>query len=259
MTAIPSHLKIAQELLMKKSQKLLTNYFTDKDSLMSYEEESILYTDTTKEKAYEVRAVVYLSEEKKIKEMKQIVQAIENIEQRVKEKEFDSVGNATEWLLVTAKKLINCWEVTCENKKLILSRNIEYLERLQESCGKMILITNRKDLSILELLNKYREKDTAEKAFDALKNDLHQNRMRTHSEETTMAKMFINFISLIINTHINKKLKENKSSKKSTVAEALHELDLIKRCKLNSQNSIIDVLTKKQKTLFAIFDITPPS
>jgi transposase len=54
----------------------------------------------------------------------------------------------------------------------------------------------------VKALEIYRMKDTAEKAFDDLKNDLDSKRLRIHSTQAMEGRLFIQFIALILSNKI---------------------------------------------------------
>ncbi len=57
-------------------------------------------------------------------------------------------------------------------------------------------------------LEVYRNKDSVEKCFDDLKNDLDMKRIRMHSAATMEGRIFIQFISLLITTRLKQVMNE---------------------------------------------------
>lgn len=116
----------------------------------------------------------------------------------------------------------------------------------------MILVTNSEGATPQERLGAYRQKDRVEKVYDTLKNGLSEKRLRTHSAEAMHGKMFVTFISLILQTDLTNKLYGSKLSKKYTVPEALLELSKIRLFKrsVSSQPSFLSEISKKQRDLF---------
>ncbi len=57
-------------------------------------------------------------------------------------------------------------------------------------------------------LEVYRDKDSVEKCFDDLKNDLDMKRIRMHSAAAMEGRIFIQFISLLITTRLKQVMNE---------------------------------------------------
>ena len=71
-------------------------------------------------------------------------------------------------------------------------------------------------------------------------------------------KMFLNFLSLILYSEIEKTLSEKKMFKNFSLKEIISELKKIKRIDLDENNYIISELSKKHKEIFNDFEIPLP-
>jgi transposase len=110
-----------------------------------------------------------------------------------------------------------------------------------------------------EALEIYRNKDVVEKSFDNLKNELDLNRLRIHSDKAMDGRIFIGFIALILQSHIHKVMKTKDLYKKFTKEKLLYEVKKIKRIEFANKKPIITEISKKQRDIFAAFDIPLPS
>jgi transposase len=94
-----------------------------------------------------------------------------------------------------------------------------------------IFLTNEiKDAT--EALRIYRQRDMVEKAFDILKNRTQEENTVVHSSPSYSNKLFIGFLSLLLNSQIHKTMTENNMKKKFTITELYFILKSIKKIKV---------------------------
>ncbi|GHT48175.1 IS4 family transposase [Spirochaetia bacterium] len=152
------------------------------------------------------------------------------------------------------KKYLNI--KTLKNGTHEISINQSAVENEIFNSGWMILLSNSiKDVK--KALSIYRSKDAVEKGFYRLKNNLDLHRLRTHSDETMMGKLFIEFISLILMSHIHHKMTSNKMYKYYSLKELIKELEKL-HIQYIGKNRILYPLTRKQKEILTIFDVKFP-
>jgi transposase len=133
----------------------------------------------------------------------------------------------------------------------------EVLRKELRHAGWMILISNHvKDTA--EALRIYRAKDVIEKGFLKLKNNLDLNRSRMHSDTTMRAKVFIDFISLIILSHIHNVMPERGLYKTMTKLELIRYMEKL-RVQYIKGDRILFPVSKIQKTIPDAFGIKYPS
>jgi len=143
-------------------------------------------------------------------------------------------------------------------KKLIIHRNEEVINEYLKNKGFVVIISN--DLhDVQETLFLYRSKDIVEQAFDNLKNELDMKRLRIHSELAMAGRLFLGFITLIIHSWINKKMKDADLYKKWTQEEVMCDLKKLKIVDLDPKQIIMTEISKRQKNLFKVFQIPEPT
>jgi transposase len=141
---------------------------------------------------------------------------------------------------------------------LKITPNQEAIDNAMKNFGYFTLSSNIiKDA--LEGLEIYRSKDIIEKAFGNLKERLSMRRMRVHSEECSEGKLFVQYIALIYVAYIDKIMNDHNIYGKFTLQELLDELDVIERFEQPSKRHHVGEITKKQRDLYEIFGIEPPS
>ena len=122
-------------------------------------------------------------------------------------------------------------------------------------CGSFALFCTRQELDCEEVLDLYRRKDCVEKAFGALKNDILNERLRTHSVETLNGKLFLAFIGLIIRKTFEAKLKQYLKKNRMGLDSALDRLGDILCQKRNGTWHLIKAMTKQQRELSEILNL----
>ena len=138
--------------------------------------------------------------------------------------------------------------------------------RINEHLSKngIFVMANNTDLDRLQIIDYYRSKDSIEKVFDVVKNELLGKRLRAHSKESSEGRLFIKFITLILYSSVSKRMKEKGLFKKYSLRELMLELNKIKRTQINkrklnwvvTKNIIFSELTKKQNIIFEAFEIS---
>lgn len=117
-----------------------------------------------------------------------------------------------------------------------------------------ILSTKFKDP--LTALSVYREKDIVEKCFDDLKNELDMKRLRVHKANRMKARLFIQFIALILLSRIRKTMKENLPESRHTVKSLLWELESLTTIHYTGKyKQKLSELTKAQRLILDAFAV----
>lgn len=105
-----------------------------------------------------------------------------------------------------------------------------------------------------EIGRQQQEKVRVEKVFDLLKNEMDGERLSAHNQYNTDARLFINFLSLIVLSELIRKMRKGNLFKKYTVRELLAELRKIKYSVINGQTMISEI-SKKQRLIFEALEI----
>ena len=128
-------------------------------------------------------------------------------------------------------------------------------------CGYFVIVTSEK-MTAEEALTLYKSRDGSEKLFRGDKSYLGASAERTYSNESTDAKIFIEFVAMIIRSKMYTCLKDENEKldyKKNfmTVPAALKELEKIEMLKGADNEYRLDyAVTKTQKTILNAFGIT---
>ena len=102
----------------------------------------------------------------------------------------------------------------------------------------------------------YRNKDVVENCFDDLKNSLDMKRLRVHSSQTMAARLFVQFIALILISRIRSVIKSNAMLRYMTVRETLEAMETIVRIRYSGHYG--ELLTEAgplQRDIFHAFGL----
>lgn len=135
---------------------------------------------------------------------------------------------------------------------VLASRKKDAVKAALDRCGFFIICETAFNKSTEEVLSIYSERDTIEKCFDDLKNELDLARLRCSRNQTAEGKMFTAFLSLILLSQLRKSLHDFMTQQKLTFKKVLLELDKIKVVYDSSKPDkyrLLNPLTKKQRLI----------
>ena len=149
-----------------------------------------------------------------------------------------------------------------ENKIFLLpEENTQATERELDLCGYFVIVTSDK-MTAKEALHIYKSRDMSEKAFRGDKTYLGDKSLRVHSTESTSAKIFIEFVAMIIRNKMytclfDEMKRLNKKSNYMTVPAAIKELEKIELTRQADNVYRLDhAVTKTQKNILNAFGLT---
>lgn len=134
------------------------------------------------------------------------------------------------------------------------------VERELDLAGYFCIITSEK-MSAKEAIELYKSRDTSEKLFRGDKSYLGNKSIRVYSEESARAKIFVEFVAMILRCKMYIKLKEEmknleKKPNYMTVPAALKELEKIEMVRqLDNVYRLDHAVTANQKTILNAFGL----
>ena len=134
----------------------------------------------------------------------------------------------------------------------------DVVKRELQLCGYFCIVTSDK-MSAAEALDLYYSRDASEKLFRGDKSYLGNKSERTHYNESTDAKIFVEFVALIVRNRIYTSLKEelqriDENPNYMTVPAALRELEKIEMIRGHDRIYRLDhAVSKTQKTILKAF------
>jgi len=153
------------------------------------------------------------------------------------------------------------FDLVFDRKKLLVAtEKSEVVERELKLCGYFCIVTSE-EMTAREALSLYKSRDDSEKLFRGDKSYLGNRAMRVYSDESTSAKIFIEFVALIIRNKIYNSLKAAilKNERKAnymTVPAAMRELEKIEMIKGGDGIYRLDhAVTATQKEILRAFGL----
>ena len=128
-------------------------------------------------------------------------------------------------------------------------------------CGYFVIITSA-GMTASKALELYKSRDVSEKLFRADKSFIGNRTMRAHMNETEDARIFVEFVALIVRNRIYHQLieQEKKNDKKEnymTVAAAIRELEKIEIIQQSDHRYRMNyAVTATQKEILKAFGIS---
>lgn len=125
--------------------------------------------------------------------------------------------------------------------------------------GYFALITNE-TMDAFTALHLYRMKDVVEKAFGNIKERLNMRRLLVSSEKGLDGKIFTEFVSLILISHLDHKMKETGLYSNYTMLQLLDKLDVLECFEdANHLLRIVEMLNKQAEIYEALGVDVPTS
>lgn len=255
---LPANVKETSRLLKAAQPSLdspLNSFQLHDEILFSYQDEIIFDN-------HKINAFVYMDDKRRTQEIQLFLKRIHDLESLVANKKFKMVDDVKDCLNGVFKGSSRYFDISLKdevkNSVVILERNEQELKETLSRAGKMVLITNKINLKPAALLQLYRQRDSVEKIFDAIKNELNQDRLRVHSRENMEGRLFIAFIAVVLYTVFLQKLKDSDLIKKYSVAKAVMELKKIRAIRVNDGKEILSEISKKQRLIMDALGVSVP-
>ncbi len=140
----------------------------------------------------------------------------------------------------------------------------DVIDREIDLCGYFVIITSEK-MTAEEALDLYKSRDASEKLFRGDKSYLGNHSYGTQTAEATHAKIFIEFVALIIRNRIYTSLRDRveRSKKKQnymTVPAAIRELEKIEMIRQPDGTYRLDhAVSATQKEILSAFQMSAES
>ena len=135
-------------------------------------------------------------------------------------------------------------------------RTVEFvMEKIAEHrnnyAGYLCFLTNDNTVqSAQDALTEYSTRDSIEKDFDEMKNDLDMRRIRVHTDKRMKARLFIQFIAEIYMREIRVRLRDVKECKKMTRKQISSHIKSIYKIKfLHKYRDVCPELSKSQRKI----------
>ena len=120
--------------------------------------------------------------------------------------------------------------------------------------GKFLLFYSG-ELDWLTCLTLYRQRDSIEKCFMRMKNEMETLPLNVQKEDTMRGFLFVTFLGLIIRMRLQMMMKEKALVKQYSVEKLLLELEKIKIFELSQGETLVSEISKKNRTILEAFNL----
>jgi len=163
---------------------------------------------------------------------------------------------------VTASKreLETFFTLTRNNKDEItaFTENQQAIAAALSRCGFFALLTSEKQLDSRQVLSIYRKKDKVEKSFGNLKDRLSLRRTRCSRDDNFEGKVLVQFIALMVASHIRKVMSELQLYARYSYRQLLDEVDVIEYFEYRNRAGHWGEITEKQGDILQDFTAELP-
>lgn len=247
--ALPGHMKFCVELIDKHRQEVVNQAECYLGKGKPYGK---AYEVT--ENGYRMRIHLYYDPYKAMSESERLYEEIDRQEKELAQMEEppDRKLHYDRYFYINRKK----------DGGVGYRRNMEAINKALSRCGFFLIGETDFKKSTAQILEIYRRRDTVEKSFDNLKNEIDMRRLYVQSDEVAEGKMFVAFIALIIRTQIQNRLSEYMNSRKYTFHKILLELDkakLIHSANHPNHCRLLNPPTKTQREIMEQLELDPYS
>jgi len=246
--------KIARGLISRYHRELLSpinGFYWEKKAMFHTKKEIEIW-------GLSLCAHLFHDERRKAEEVEKFMRRMVEIEKSVSEMEFRDRKAVEEFIDENLKGGVKIFNIKGKAPFFQLERRAKVISRLMNRMGKTILLSNQKGLGREEVLSFYRKKDTLEKMFDVIKNELDSKRLKIHSRARMEGRIFLTFLALILYSEIHRIMREKDLYKTYTIPEVFLELKKLKVVTLSNGKSYLTEISKKQRLLFEKFGVPPP-
>lgn len=251
---LPGQVKQAQVLLNETKHELESPL-----SSILFEGEALFAVKRTYElNGQTMYATIFFDQKRYSDESMRFYKRLNEIEQYIHDGTFYNLPQVEEALESSWLGSSRYFNITfIDNNKVKLTRKRNALSWRINRMGKMILVSDQ-DWNDLDLLTWYRQRDSIEKAFDLLKNELDEQRLRVHSAETMHGKLFLNFLSTVLYAAMLNKISDAGLNKNYSLPEILAYLKKWRLVNLSNGKSVFTEISKKQREILALLKISVP-
>jgi transposase len=134
--------------------------------------------------------------------------------------------------------------------------NHDAVEKAKKKHMGFFCLLTRHKTDALTALEIYRNKEAVENCFDDLKNMLDMKRLRIHSSQAMDARLFIQFIALILLSKVRQIKDQNLKLKNLTIREIMELMETITEvCLSNRRSSVVTEAGPIQREIMKLFGI----
>jgi hypothetical protein len=201
---------------------------------------------------------LFLDEERRACEARRFFNKIDGVERHFGGAPFSRLDDLRSAVESFSKGMAGYFTLEVVAGKAVLARDTKKMDERMKRMGKMALISSRTGRSSEEVLEAYYRRDIVEKYFDALKNKMGNDRLRTHSDSTAKGRMFVAVIGLLLYSALFTAWKKSKLRAEMPMTSVLSAMGSLKAVERSDGAYRLTEITKKQRRVIKELGLTPP-
>jgi hypothetical protein len=201
---------------------------------------------------------LFLDEERRACEARRFFNKIDGVERHFEGAPFSRLDDLRSAVESFSKGMAGYFTLEVVAGKAVLARDTKKMDERMKRMGKMVLISSRTGRSSEEVLEAYYRRDIVEKYFDALKNKMGNDRLRTHSDSTAKGRMFVAVIGLLLYSALFTAWKKSKLRAEMPMTSVLSAMGSLKAVERSDGAYRLTEITKKQRRVIKELGLTPP-
>ena len=247
-TSIENRISIARDAIdgARGTIERFDNYYDDGASKVYCQSSSIAWAckDGSRHRCY---VHVYFDPQKKEDDVSHFLEKLDTVRKGVIEGDeaFASFPMVKTYLSMSKPR-----------GRVKVAANQELIDQKNAYSGFLVILSNHvKDAR--EALRIYRDKETAESAFDDMKNGSDFGRLRVRTESAVESKAFLVFLSLIIRLRMSDVMLADPSLRSKSREEVIKEMAILRKSVIGG-STMYNERTKLQKQVIKAFGIDAP-
>jgi len=201
---------------------------------------------------------VYLDRAREADELARLTRKLALVESEVNGKPYGDAAEVAESVDRLAAGLSELFAVELKDGKAQLTRDLAAIDARAGRFGRIALLDSSKSEDAGKPLEDYLRRDSVEKVFDSLKNEMDSGRARVHSQAALEGRLFVFMLGLVLRSAMTTRLARSELDGKLSFPEVVSAL---KRLRVSIQSDGVARLmevTKKQRRIFAALGVAEP-
>lgn len=246
--------KISRDLINKADKRLNNerDMFMFGGDLYNYIKERVEISGV------KLNAHIYRNKSRYYGESMKFHKALLGIEEDINKGEYTSKEEIIEAIEEGYKGYSRYYTIISKGGKYSLKRDIKEIKEKIKRFGTFILLTNEKGLKKEDVIGLHRNRNMIERLFGIMKNEANGDRLRVNTREKVEGSLFITYLSSILLSYIENKIRFDEVLKGYTKREIIYELKKLKMIRYENGLNILTEVSKRAKDIFKAFNIEVP-
>jgi len=203
-------------------------------------------------------AHLFFDEERKAGELERFFKKVAGVESQFNGGDSENAGEVKRAIEDFASGMSGFFEISVNAGRIALSRKVDRMNERISRMGKMLLLSTSLNRTAEDVLESYYRRDFAEKYFDALKNKMGNDKLRTSTDKTSCGRMFIAMIGLILHSALHAAWNKSEIKNKFSMTKVIAAMKPLKSVERSDGTRVLTEISKRQRDIIKALGLTPP-